>query len=106
MRAAILQMQSGIDPAANTRAMVQAIADAKAGGADMLFTPEMSNLLDSNRSRSEAHLRTEAEDETLAAVRAAARHAGLWVHIGSLALRGEDGMRLNRGFVIDAAGEV
>jgi predicted amidohydrolase len=106
MRAAILQMRSGVDPAANARAIVQAVADAKAGGADMLFTPEMSNLLDRDRARSEAHLRAEGEDETLAAVREAARAAGLWVHLGSLALRGEGGQRLNRGFLIDDTGAV
>jgi predicted amidohydrolase len=106
MRAAILQMQSGVDPAANTRTIVDAVAAAKAGGADMLFTPEMSNLLDRDRSRSEAHLRSEDEDPTLAAVRQAAREAGLWVHLGSLALRGEGGQRLNRGFLIDGEGAV
>lgn len=106
MRAAILQMRSGVDPAANARSLVQAIADAKAGGADILFTPEMSNLLDRDRARSEAHLRAEDEDETLAAVRDAAREAGLWVHLGSLALKGEGGQRLNRGFLIDDRGAV
>jgi predicted amidohydrolase len=106
MRAAILQMQSGVDPAANTRAIVEAIGAAKAGGADMLFTPEMSNLLDRDRARSEAQLRGEGEDPTLAAVREAARETGLWVHLGSLALRGEGGQRLNRGFLIDADGAV
>jgi predicted amidohydrolase len=106
MRAAILQMQSGIDPADNARAIVQAIADARAGGADMLFTPEMSNLLDRDRGRSGAKLRREVEDETLAAVRKAAREAGLWVHLGSLALRGEGEQRLNRGFLVDDLGKV
>lgn len=106
MRAAILQMQSGIDPAENARAIVKAIADARAGGAEMLFTPEMSNLLDSDRARSGAAMRSEAEDETLAAVRDAARAAGIWVHLGSLALKGEGDKRLNRGFVIDAEGQV
>jgi predicted amidohydrolase len=106
MRAAILQMQSGIDPAANARTIVDAIEEARAGGAEMLFTPEMSNLLDRDRARSEAHLRAEDDDETLAAVRQAAAEAGMWVHLGSLALRGEDGMRLNRGLLIDGAGAV
>ncbi|GAO38088.1 putative hydrolase [Sphingomonas changbaiensis NBRC 104936] len=106
MRAAILQMQSGVDPAANAHTLVQAIADARAGGADMLFTPEMSNMLDRDRARSEAHLRPESDDETLAVVREAARDAGLWVHLGSLALRGEGGQRLNRGFLIDDGGAI
>ncbi|HYZ48302.1 MAG TPA: carbon-nitrogen hydrolase family protein [Sphingomonas sp.] len=106
MKAAILQMQSGIDPAANARSLVKAVADARAAGADMLFTPEMSNLLDSDRARSEAVVRTEDEDPTLAAVRDAAREMSLWVHLGSLALRGEGGQRLNRGFLIDAQGAI
>ncbi|MFD1612236.1 carbon-nitrogen hydrolase family protein [Sphingomonas tabacisoli] len=106
MRAAILQMQSGIDPAANARTIVQAIEDARAGGANMLFTPEMSNLLDRDRARSAANLRREGDDETLAAIREAAREAGLWVHIGSLALQGEGERRLNRGFLIDDQGEI
>ena len=106
MRAAILQMQTGIEPPANARAILRAVEEARGGGADILFTPEMSNLLDRDRSRSEAQLRNEDEDETLAAVREAAASAGLWVHLGSLALRGQDGMRLNRGFLIDAAGAI
>ncbi len=99
-------MNAGIDPAANARTIVEAVGDAGAAGAAMLFTPEMSNLLDSDRTRSEAHLCIEAEDETLAAVRNAARDAGIWVHLGSLALKGQDGKRLNRGFVIDSDGAI
>lgn len=106
MRAAILQMQSGLDPAGNARTIVAAVEDAHAGGADMLFTPEMSNMVDQDRARSEGQLRTESDDPTLAAVREAAARTGLWVHLGSLALRGESGKRLNRGFLIDGEGAV
>jgi predicted amidohydrolase len=108
MRAALLQMTSGIDPAANAATIVSAVHEAKSGGADMLFTPEMSGLLDRDRKRAAAHLRDEANDPVLAAVRAAAAEAGLWVHIGSLALAGErdDGRLVNRGFVIDGSGAI
>lgn len=106
MRAALLQMTAGVDPAANAATLVAAVHEAARGGADMLFTPEMSNLLDRDRQRSEAVLRSEDADPTLAAVRRAAAEAGIWVHLGSLALRGADGKRLNRGVLIDAAGAV
>jgi predicted amidohydrolase len=108
MRAAILQMTSGIDPVANAATIVAAVHDAKAGGADMLFTPEMSGLLDRDRQRAAPHLADEAHDPVLAAVRAAAAEHGLWVDIGSLALAGEraDGRLVNRGFVIDDKGEI
>jgi len=107
MHAAILQACTGIDPAPNAAFLASAIADAGAAGAEMLFTPEMSGLLDRNRTRASAAIVTESEDRVLAAVRDAAAKAGLWVHLGSLALRGErDGRLVNRGFVIDAGGAI
>ena len=99
-------MRSGIDPAINAAALVNAIDQAAAGGAAMLFTPEMSGLLDSNRERAAAMVRPEVEDVVLAAVREAAKARGMWVHLGSLALRDGGGKLVNRGFVIDAAGEI
>jgi len=107
MRIALFQMTSGLDPAANMRALVDAVAQAKAGGAQMLFTPEMSGCLDGNRHRSESVIATEEADEVLAAMRAAARTHGIWIHLGSLALRDtESDKRRNRGFLIDDQGEI
>lgn len=107
MKAAILQMTSGIDPLANAHALAEGVAGAASGGAAMLFTPEMSGLLDRKRERAAANIVAEDEDRVLAAVREAAAKHGVWVHLGSLALRGEaDGRFVNRGFVIDDAGEI
>ncbi|MEO1168315.1 MAG: carbon-nitrogen hydrolase family protein [Pseudomonadota bacterium] len=108
MRIALLQMNGGIDPAANAETIVEGIAEAKAGGAGMLFTPEMSGLLDQKRKRAAAHLTTESDDSVLAAVRAAAAEHGIWVHLGSLALRADDNpdRLVNRGFVIDDTGNI
>ncbi|WP_374651253.1 carbon-nitrogen hydrolase family protein [Rhizorhabdus sp.] len=107
MRAAVFQSRTGIDPDANAARLVAAMAEAKAGGADMLFTPEMSGLLDQDRKRAAPHLREEADDRVLATVRDAAREHGLWVHLGSLALKGgSDGRLVNRGFVIDDNGAI
>lgn len=105
-RAAILQMTTGIDPEVNGRALTQSVADAAAGGASMLFTPEMSGLLDANRKRAAASLAHESDDRVLAAVRDAAAKRGIWVHLGSLAILREDGRLANRGFVIDASGAI
>ncbi len=106
-RIALYQSRTGIDPQANARALVSAVEEASAGGAAMLFTPEMSGLLDRDRERAAANLRSEADDPALAAVRAAAVRTGLWVHLGSLAVRDEAGGKLyNRAFLIDGEGEV
>jgi len=107
MRAALLQMTAGVDPAANAATLVAAVAEARAAGADMLFTPEMSGCLDRDRQRSQGALRPEAEDMVLAAVREAAREAGLWVQLGSLAtLDVASGKRRNRAYLIDDQGAI
>jgi len=106
VRIALYQAQSGIDPAANAERLVAAVREAAAGGAAMLFTPEMSGMLDRDRERALSKARAEDEDQVLASVRAAASDAGIWVHLGSLALRGEGGKLVNRGFVIDGQGEI
>jgi predicted amidohydrolase len=106
-RIALYQACTGLDPAANARDLVAAVGEAAAGGAAILFTPEMSGLLDRDRARAAPHLRHESEDSVLAAVREAAARSGLWVHLGSLAIRDGEGERLrNRSFLIDGAGEV
>ena len=107
MKIAVLQMTAGIDPVANGDVLVAAVEEAARGGAAMLFTPEMSGLVDSDGARAALHIRSEADDAVLARVCEAARLSGLWVHLGSLALQGEDDARwVNRGFVIDASGDV
>ena len=106
VRIAIYQAQSGIDPAANAERLVGSVREAAAGGAAMLFTPEMSGMLDRDRQRALGKARREEEDQVLAAVRGAAAEAGIWVHLGSLALKGEGDKLVNRGFVIDAQGDI
>jgi predicted amidohydrolase len=106
VRIALYQAQSGIDPAANADRLVGAARDAAAGDAAMLFTPEMSGMVDRDRERALGKARAEADDEVLAAVRAAAKEAGIWVHLGSLALKGDGDKLVNRGFVIDDQGEI
>lgn len=107
MRIAVFQMRSGIDPAENADALVGAIEEAANGGAAMLFTPEMSGLLDRDRKRAAGHIVGEEENAVLAAVRQAALETGIWVSLGSLALAGGEGERwCNRGFVIDGNGEI
>ena len=105
-RIGLFQSTTGIDPSANAAALEGAIAEAAGGGAEMLFTPEMSGLLDRDSARAAKRLRHENEDEVLARCREAARQHRIWLHIGSLAVLVDDGKVANRGFVIDREGEV
>lgn len=106
MRIALLQMTSGIDPHANAASLVAATKSASEGGASVLFTPEMSGLLDRDRARAAAHISVEADDSVLTTVCAAARDNRIAVHLGSLALKGDGDKNVNRGFLIDDQGEI
>jgi predicted amidohydrolase len=105
-RIALLQSNTGIDPDSNAQVLVEAIAEAANGGAEMLFTPEMCGLLDRDVGRAAKNLRAEEEDQVIAACREAARHHRIWLHLGSLAVLVQDGKIANRGFVIDREGQV
>lgn len=105
-RIAVLQMTSGIDPGENARVLVQAIEQAALGGAAMLFTPEMTGLLDRNRARAAQSIVHEEDDPVLSAACEAARQHGVWISLGSLAVRIEGNRFANRGFVIDRFGSI
>jgi deaminated glutathione amidase len=105
-RIAIFQSRTGIDPAANAKALVGAVEQAANGGAEMLFTPEMSGLLDRDTERARRSIRPAEEDEVLAACCQAARRNSIWIHLGSLAVAAGEGKFANRGFVIDSGGEI
>src|SRR3954463_5953680 len=105
-RIALFQSTTGIDPDANSRSLVDAIEQASRGGAEMLFTPEMSGLLDRDSARATKNLRREENDPALAAAPEAAASNHLWLQIGSLAVLGEDGKVANRSYVIDREGQV
>jgi len=105
-RVALFQSNTGIDPAANATAIARAIGEAARGGAAMLFTPEMSGLLDRDSARAATNIREEEDDPVLAACRDAARENAMWVHLGSVAVRVDGGKVANRGFVIDRTGNI
>lgn len=105
-RIAILQMTSGIDPVANAQTIVGAIGAAAMGGAEILFTPEMSGLIDRDRMRATPNIVPEEVSPVLTAVREAAAGAGIWVAIGSIPVLREDGRWANRALVVDSNGQV
>lgn len=105
-RIALFQSNTGIDPRANAAALLNAIEEAAKGGAAMLFTPEMSGLLDRDSKRAARNITREEGDVVLAACCGAARENGIWLHLGSVAVTVDDGKVANRGFVIDRNGNI
>ena len=105
-KVAIFQSRTGIDAAANADSLVRAIEEASDGGAGMLFTPEMSGLLDRDSDRARGSVTLAEDDAVLSACRDACAKRGIWMHLGSLAVVSEGGKFANRGFVIDSSGEI
>jgi predicted amidohydrolase len=108
MRAALIQITASDDPAANLPATEAALRQAAAQGAEFAATPEMTNIMSSDRAHQMRVARAEGDDPTLARLRAVAAELGLWTLIGSLALRsGDDPDRLaNRSFLIAPDGGI
>lgn len=106
MRIALLQMTSGIDPLANAATLSAAVARAADGGAAMLFAPEMAGLVDRDRARAGPSVVAEADSVFVAEVAGSARRHGLWVHLGSLPVAGEEGRWRNRSLVIRPDGSI
>src|SRR2546423_3962873 len=105
-RVGLIQMRSGRVPAANMDAAARLIGEAKAGGADYVQTPEMSNILEVSRERLFAAIVPEEQDVSLATFRELARALGIYVHVGSLAIQTSSDKAVNRSFLIDPDGEI
>ena len=72
MRAGLVQLSVGDDPAENLPETLALIRAAAQGGAGFVLTPECTNALSSNRAHQRKVLRHEEDDPTLAALRAGA----------------------------------
>ena len=86
-KAAMIQMRSGLMPAANLDAAVRMIGEAKSAGAEYVLTPEMTNIMEVKRERLFATIVEEEADTSLATFRELARKLGIFVHVGSLAIK-------------------
>lgn len=108
MLCALAQMTSGDDPAANLTAARDAVRQGARAGADIVMTPEVTNCLSSSRRRQMEVLRPEADDPVLAGLRDTAAAEGVWLLIGSLALKtaDPDGRFANRSFLIGPDGAI
>lgn len=107
LRVACVQMRSGVEIAPNIAAASDLIRDAAGQGAQLVATPEMTNLLDIRPGKARPKIVPEADDQTLAAMRSLAAELGIWVLIGSIAvtLEGEDRLA-NRSVLIAPDGSV
>jgi deaminated glutathione amidase len=105
-KAGLVQMRSGLSPQANLDTAVRLIGDAKSAGADYVQTPEMTNILEVKRERLFAAIAPEESDVSLATFRELARKLGIFLHVGSLAIKLLPEKAANRSFLIDRKGDI
>ncbi|MEO0360240.1 MAG: carbon-nitrogen hydrolase family protein [Pseudomonadota bacterium] len=107
LEVALLQITSSDDPAANLAVVEPMAREAAAGGARLIATPEVTNVVSMSRKRQRDVLRREADDPTLAALSALARELDVHLLIGSLALLSDppETRFANRSFLIGPTGE-
>ncbi|SMX41306.1 carbon-nitrogen hydrolase family protein [Octadecabacter ascidiaceicola] len=107
MKVALLQITSSDNPGENLTLVQGMIADAATQGATFICTPEVTNCVSMNRTHQSNVLREQDQDPTLEGLQSTAREHGIWLSIGSLALKGGAGGRfVNRSFLIDPNGEI
>jgi predicted amidohydrolase len=102
----MIQMRSGLKPATNIDDAVRMIGEAKSAGADYVLTPEMTNVLVARREQLFAAIVEEEADASLATLRGLARKLGVYIHIGSLAIKISPDRAANRSFLVDPKGDI
>lgn len=101
---AVLQMTSGIDPEANLAAIEDAARRAEKQGAQVLFTPEMSVLLDRNRERAGRWINAGGAEEAENLLQFIAAKSFIDIAVGSMPVLAGNGKWANRSFYFRGRG--
>ncbi len=104
-RAALVQMRSGRDVAANITSATALIEEAAGQGAQYVQTPEVTTLMDTDRGNLFAQTKPEAGNPALLAFQSLASRLNIWLHIGSIGIRVGDRIA-NRSYVISPDGRI
>ncbi len=105
--AACIQMTSGPAIDANVAAASDLVRRARERGADLIMTPEVSDMIEPKRALALDKARPESEHAMVAAFRDLARETGAWLLLGSAVIRDTNAERLsNRSFLISPQGEI
>lgn len=106
LKAACVQLNVGPSIADNLKITEELIREAAGQGAKLILTPENTcfmrfplNLRPKDAQPQEGH-------DVLTALQALAKELGVWIIIGSLGIKLEEGRLANRSFVISDAGEI
>ena len=106
LRLACVQLCTGSDIAQNIADAEDLVREAADAGANLVSLPECAALIEPDREAFRRKVVPEAEHPALSAFSSLARELGIWMHVGSLAVRCGDGAIANRTYLIDIGGHV
>jgi predicted amidohydrolase len=104
LRVGLVQLRTPATHEAALAHVTPLVAEAAAEGAQLIVTPECSNIL--QRDRSKLVLFPLDEDPVVAALREQARALGVFLVIGSALVRREDGKAANREILVGPDGGI
>lgn len=106
MKVGLIQTRTPASQEAALAHVLPLVREAAAQGAQLIATPEGSNLLQKNRDKLFPALKSPEEDPFVQGMRAAAKELSVWILIGSALVKREDGKCANRAVLIDPEGRV
>ncbi len=105
-RAGLVQLRSGREVAPNLDNAEVLMRRAAKGGAQYVQTPENTGIMELKPELVLAAAEREGKSTTLAWAKALARELGVWLHIGSIAIKLDHARVANRSYLLDPHGRV
>lgn len=105
-KAACVQMCTGKDIDRNIEIASDLIRQAAAQGADFIVTPEQTALMELGSKALFANVVSEKDDRAIAAFSSLAQDLGVWLLIGSLAIKLSAEKVANRSYLISPKGRI
>lgn len=105
-KAAIVQLCSGRNIPANIQAADKLIRQAAAQGADYILTPETTTLMELESGKAFSALEPMENNSHVAHFSDLAKQLKVWLHIGSMGIRLDDGRMANRSFLFQPDGVI
>jgi predicted amidohydrolase len=105
-RAGLVQLRSGRSVKPNLDKAEGLIRRAAKSGAVYIQTPENTGLMELSPALVLESAESEESSASLAQLKALARELGIWLHIGSLAIKLDPSRVANRSYLIDPHGNV
>ncbi len=102
--AAVIQMRSGTDPESNISVMREFVQEAAGQGANYVQTPEMTGAVQKDRRALAAVLKPEDRDIVVEAASNLASEFGIYLHIGSTAIKPAGDRLANRAYLFGPDG--